>query len=531
MDDRDGYLASETFVESDAIRRALDDDVPFVCGRKGTGKTAVAIKLAESRRFSQPVQLEEAEYRQLHTQVVTELHNNPTTAGVTPDDIEDLFYQIWTLLLTLSVIDACTYCKASSKQDEEYFEKLRDRWAEMNPKKAGPIAVTARYIRNVLKRYFERPAALTGISEQLRSVMAEENVRELIRLARIVCEGARILVTIDTLEQYDQTPQRIRPLRGMCRAILDFYTRRDYPGVAIKCFLPAELIDEVFAANKFKYMDMAVVLDWGYSDLIEFIGRRYSRYLRASGSRYQELGKRIQRSIDALSAENDRSNSAWRDDVWKLFAPLSIRNRLGQQEDGPTYFLRHTQRRPRECLSAMNHIVELAARTAEFPALSADVICRAIHRRTHLDAILNSSLSLYRFGELRVPLQEIVGRVFANETVLFSKRHLREMTARVVSEFDGYSRAAVHELLESLLVRTGLVGAVREERPNIGPSRLKYYVTEFEYGMPGRVSLNEASRCAVHPILGDFLGLRDRSESPGVILPYAETESLETDEE
>ena len=50
----------------------------------------------------------------------------------------------------------------------------------------------------------------------------------------------------------------------------------------------------------------------------------------------------------------------------------------------------------------------------------------------------------------------------------------------------------------------------------------RYYVTEFEYLIPGYVAINDESLCAVHPVLSNRLGLRAPDGDAGVVYPLPE---------
>lgn len=174
----------------------------------------------------------------------------------------------------------------------------------------------------------------------------------------------------------------------------------------------------------------------------------------------------------------------------------------------------------------MNHIVRRAARHEDFPFLPGSAIQAGIHEPENLKAVVNSALSIFRFQEATAPMQEIVGRVFSNEKRAFATNDLRTMTSRATSDFPGKSQREVHDIVQEVLVRSGLLGIIKEDSAAIGFGRLRYHVTEFEYGGPGNIAFNESNRFALHPILADWLSLKSGEADPAVVLPVTERIAL-----
>lgn len=521
-------LHRSTFVITRATRRALEDDVPFICGRKGTGKTAVADRLHwDVTNFSSHIAIDENEYDDLHSAFVSMLLNGQYTSHVEPDELARWFFHLWSYILNLAVFQGCAQITDQSAAVADDVAAVRDYLGKVRALKNSPVRVAFWLLRKMLEQYGQRPTAPVDIADKLNALSEGDSYRSAEAAARRLGRHTSILVTIDTLEQYDLSPHRIFPFRGMARAIKAFYERDNYPDVEVKCFLPAEIVDYVFFENRAKYLDLAVTLEWKYTELLEFIGRRYAWYLRQHTlPAARKLGDELQMQIELLSSEQNTSNSAWRSQIWARFAPARIRNRQGTEEDGANYLLRHTQRRPRECLCAMNHIVEAAEKSSDFPLLSPEALITALHDKANLDVMLNSTLSIYKLAEYQGSVQALVARIFANEARVFPAKELRRISSRALSELGG-SRAVVQEEIEKLLVRSGLIGAVvSKPAENIAPHEPRYFVAEFEYGLPGAVNLNEDSLCAMHPILADFLGAGagQSGQPPVLVYPRAEME-------
>lgn len=524
VDKRKTFLNKDTYVETVPFAAALEEDKPFVCGRKGAGKTAVRFRLLDQYRYRHVVELLEQDYADLHTMCVDELSSHSAMTAGQNENLEIIFYRVWIIVLHVCAVAACVNARAKRAQENETIEELRGIWRAVNPAGRDPVQFVRRRLRKLIEECAHKAAPLTTISDHLAASVREEKLARAIELSSIILGNGEnsTIVVIDTQERYDVSSLRILPLRGMCRAVREFVERQYYSGLTIKCFLPTELSDRVFYDNRFKYDDLSTLLTWDYSDLIEFVSRRYSLFLRRYHGPLRSLGETLKSEIDRLTADGDRTNKSWRDRVWSLFAPRTIRNRRGVQEDGPTYFLRHTQRRPRECLSAINHIVRRGSSMDEFPVLAGRAIQAGIHDRENLNSIVNSSLSIFRFNSATAGLQEVVGKVLANARVVFPVNDLRNMTPRAIPFFPSMNRSDVHELMQEILVRSGLLGVVEQRTDSVAPRRNRYCVAEFEYGTPKNVSFNESCEFALHPILADWLGIHDSANEPAAVLPVLE---------
>lgn len=519
----------ECFVTTKRIAEALESECVFVCGRKGAGKSAVAYKLrSDVKRYPACTEVKPVDYYPLHTELIDSIQNTAFMVGTSPQSVAAYFNAIWTYILHLAAFRNCLLLADSGKIERkavsDIFSYLSQRGCDETP-----IGVYVfQRAQTMLSRVSGEASPTAGFGAALNSFLMDESFRRAKKQAAACHRSLKSIVIIDTMERYDLDRMKAASFRGMCGAIKNFVDENGLFGVDVKCFLPAELIDHVFLDNKTKYIAMSTVLEWEYSELIQLLARRYAAAL-ASGSLSEmpgaiEMSRKILDAVNAVILAGKSRNEAWRRNVWPLFAPVAVRNRLTWVEDGAAYMFRHTQKRPREVVCCMNFAVDIALAYPEFPLIGERRMVSAIHSPENLHMLLGDSLSAFRDdntdtqGRAPEPLVNVFKGVFGGTSTVLSGKSLREYSGRSHSILVRGTIAMDGEF-EAVLLRSGLIGVVSDVRrwTDSEGGRCKYYLTQFEYCTPSSLVINEASQCAIHPILADVLHLKDASHDPGVV--------------
>lgn len=538
-EEQEAFLA-DNFVLTDSIARALRPEFPFVCGRKGAGKSAVAYRLhRDVNTYSCRIALTREDYDQLHLQLVTAILNDPNLALCSPDDLADYFFRLWTYVLDLCVFHACLSLRSHvGPSTPREFHPIQQYVSQHGGDAQSPPAQARSEARRLLHDCAGSASAAIDFGDGLARLSQAPGFEQASDSARALLADHRALITIDTLESYDLSDGKVHPFRGLCRAVRRFRDRNPYGNAVVKCFLPAEMTEHVFAENVAMYRTLSVFLEWRYAELIEFIARRYASFLSQQPlPALQREANQVNQAIHDLCNRRVRRNHAWRDQVWRCFAPSTVTNTLGWDEDSAAYLFRHTQKRPRESLYCMNHIIEQARDAQDLPRISSAALQDGIHFPDNLFLMLGDNLAVFRLPTtetvgFRTPdviaLHDLIRRVLLKQPRRFRARELRGLVKRAYSTLSKSGVREMEDAVRAILLRSGLVGEERGVRTWIGKDgkEHRYYLTAFEYTVPALIELNEKSMCAIHPMLGDCIQSYDHSAHPGVVYPLPEAEDL-----
>ena len=550
-----GYLTAEsseekenflprTFTMTESIKKALGPNVCFVCGRKGAGKTAIAEMTkfltteVGDKLFSCSIGITEEDYQEFHNVFFQELEQ--IAIGKKEESIarnlEQCYYYLWRYILDLMTFQAALNVPNLSVDYTTEIEVIQSYMADKIVRSASDHAMIL--AADILMTSQQTATPLTYFTiacKNLRYTTSHINAE---RAAQAIFRIYTAAVTIDTMEQYDLTNYRIYPLRGLCHAVKEYQTERKYNKVALKCFLPAELTDRLFRDNLAKYNEFASYIRWSYSDLIEFMARRYYLFLSTNQDKPSiDLVNKIKPLIEHAGKAGNSHHDYWFTNFWLQICPEKIKNKFGWPENSCAYLIRHTQKRPREIMSCMNFVIDYSITRGEFPKISEQTLHDGIHDDNNIYQLLSDNLSIFNLPRREESVAQIASELIADESTIFSGAHFSRFAKRalaILSTEDNIDRA---DFAKTILLRSGLVGRIRPYSPDEpahiwvepeGGAQCKYYITEFEYLMPGYVSINENSLCAVHPILSDRLSLRPPLGDRGIVYPLPESADLIT---
>jgi archaellum biogenesis ATPase FlaH len=553
-----GYLAAESyeekekflkkaFVTTKAIERSLGGNVCFICGRKGAGKTAIASKLQylldhNGDIIYQSIAIIKAkDYDCLHISLFNSLAtitmNNYQDSS---EQLEEIYYCIWLYIIELTAMKTAIEIPCL-KEKNQYSESILVIEEYLNQISAIEYPICDNVANKAVDllsevNKSEPETLLTKLHLKIRNLRNIPLHRKAIDSLKIILSEYSIAVTIDTMEKYDLSDHRVFPFRGMCKAVKEIQLERNINNLQVKCFLPAEMTEDLFSENLAKYNEFSEYLLWTSSELMEFIARRFAILMADLDKK--ELAQNVEyvlnNKIDlpVLNKDIPYKNVLF-DDFWNKFFPETIENKFKWPEKSFNYLLRHTQKRPREIMSCLNSIISYAIQNNEF--IDGKVSCESfkdgIHDEDNIYQLLSDNLAVFNLPKTELTLSEVTSNILANEYTIFSGAYFSRFSRRALSILStedildkvGYSK--------KIILRSGLLGVVKPHS-DLSPAYIwndtttnilcKYYFTEFEYLIPGHVVVSENSLCAVHPILSDRLHLNPPVGDIGVVYPIPE---------
>ena len=528
-EEREEYL-ERAFVMTESIRRALEPGRPFVCGRRGAGKTAVALRLKFLREDADGIEFDtyryigREEYSILQRQGTSGLAHLGFTGSAYGSDIVDCYYYVWTYILELEAMRCASALDSDepSSQDQRIVSAYLD---QIGCHDRSPVARGTSVFNECMEEVGRKSGSIMRLALDLRELILDPDYVAARSAAQGILSRRSAVIAIDSDEHYDTQDSKILPTRGLCRAVKDIESSGKFRQLTVKCFLPAELTELLFSEHIAKFNALTVYLLWNSSELFELLHARYMLDLTGEiGVRSSEIEKGIIEEVAKGPRSGESRLSFWRRAFWEHIAPPVVHNTYDRPELSAVFLLRHTQKRPREVLSCMNFVLEAAAREGELPAISAESVVNGIHHVDNIYQLLSDNLSIFDMPVYSPTpnLAELAQHILKDTRVTFSGKDFRDFAKRAHTLLQLPGGTSDSETM-SLLLRSGLVGTVegklREFTLPGEASSTKYYLTQFEYTIPGRVIVGDASSCAVHPILGDRLSLRDLDDVSVMHLP------------
>lgn len=543
----------KAFIITDSIDKALSDSKCFVCGRRGSGKTAVAQMLsaitAENNepKYHFTEGLKENDYSSLHGSLfdmllVSDLH---TSKDNTQERLEKLYYYIWTYILHITIIQAAAQTAVHKESHHSDAKDINNYLQNINA-----LCSACTHVFNFCREIMRSGDSVShsiNIESEIRNRLESVSHRMALENANNIMNSYNIAIYIDTLEKYRLDEFNIHPIRGMCEAIKDLHETKNHKNVHIKCFLPAEMSDHIFSSNHAKYEAYSTFLKWSYTELIHLMEKRYCIYIKDFLHRDKDhevltsclnINSRIE---NAVSKDDPVSPKELRElllgSFWRTIAPSQIINKYGWEEESCSYIIRHTQKRPREVITCMNYITEEAINSGNFPKFSDKNIYNGVHNINCLKKLLTDNLAVYNIAFDGGAPQKLAANTLAGSSIVFTGKQLNNI-CKAAYNIIAQKNIDSPQIARRMLINCGLLGQVIESggKPYNqwveGGHTKRYYCAQYQYILNIDVPINDACTYAVHPMLADYLHL-DHSDKTdfGIVYPYPDPDELDLIEE
>lgn len=508
------------FLRTEPFATIANSDKTFLCGRRGSGKSAIAqmLSLGTTWKYTETVQGERNQYG-AYLDVVGSLAVARDSGSRV--DIKDSVSSLWRWLIPTKVMQTIVTRAAKAGEapgaDVQCMQGYLDSLpGDLDVESSPGTMLSQIFLRAVEKlEDGKQPQQLAKFSNYLTKISDNRPFRAAVAALENYTRSSRVLVVFDTLESYKIfQAEMVEGLQGVTSSILSFLADRRMRNISLKFFIPAEIYERVTADLPGKCMPHSVFLRWRSQDLIVMLARRYLNILtRTEALQGREIDRLEQMVRQAYAGHDGRDI---RRDFWhkEKFLPELVRNRRGQHEHCFAYMFRHTQRRPRDIIQQMQCIVHEARSRGEFPHISSESVVAGVHNENLLAQIIGDALSPY---EGRVPDEALrrAKTMFAKRPVLMSGRKLKHFAQEL---YGVYPLSSVYpEDFVEMLLRCGVVGVV-EDREIDSTQPPLYCKAMFEYLMQGYLTLADRIEYAVHPAMADAFGMYPAEEC-GMIYP------------
>jgi len=516
---RERNSLSSNFLPIEPFFRVSEPDKVFLCGRRGSGKSAIALMLevSSSCEYKEAIQGEIEEYGAYMD--IVRILSGKRDEGI-DIDIRNAIRRLWLWVLPVKAMQ--TVLEETGKRGQSFDNDLKAMQAYFTSL-PEPLHQNSR-IGDLLSNIFNHALSILGndgvamFNTYLVNLTGSQEFLVALAALSETTKSKQVLLVFDTLESYRVfQPYMVESLRGILEAIIAFLADRRMEGIFLKFFIPAEVYSEIFAGFPGKVQSRAVFLTWRIMDLISMLSRRFLRILiRTEAISEKDIGKLTDLVDKAYESKDDRY---LREEFWYKtgFLPRNITNRLSASEDCFAYMFRHTQRRPRDVITQMQSIINEARFREEFPYISQDRVISGVHNDMSLLQIIADALIPYE-GCLSGSLIASARSIFYQRPIIMNGRELKRFAHEL---YNIYPLEHIGpEIFLNLLLDCGVVGTVVEDKKSLDRKEL-YCKANFEYLIQGEIPLADRFLYCMHPAMGNIFHMSP-VEGYGVIYPMPE---------
>ncbi len=506
---------SENFLATDAFKLISQPANVFLAGRRGSGKSAIAVMLEAESPYEYKTSIEgENEVYGAYMDQVRALADE--RAGGASVDVKQAIRRLWLWVLPLKAMQTILERRdTEGGSPDDDIEAMKTYFASLpeplhQESRIGDLL--ANMFRNAVRSLQEGPAELNAY---LINLTGTKGFRRAVKALSRKTTSQPVLLVFDTLESYRVfETAMIEGLQGILEAIQACLANRDLHGISVKFFIPAEIYDAVVSVFPGKVQSKTIFLRWQSGDLMSMLARRYLGILERTEAVGEREIESLQRLVDEAYAKKDgrRLRSAFWYDT--NFLPERVNSRRGVTEDCFAYMLRHTQRRPRDVIYQMQRIVNESRKRREFPHISADSVVEGVHDEDVLQQIMGGAVNPYE-GWLDRGVIAAAQAIFYRRPALMPGRQLRRFAQELYS-LEPWADVSPDEFVDCLL-RCGLIGLVEKDKHE-GPEPELYCTGHFEYLMQGHLPVSDRFLYCVHPVMADLFHMLP-PEGRGAVYP------------
>jgi hypothetical protein len=516
----ESLILREVFFKTQQYDDISGLDKIFLCGRRGSGKSAIARMLAEDKRwkYAQSIQGERSEYGAFMdiVQSLGALKDNGVKI-----DIRRAISRLWSWTLRVTAMRILVNLALDNGEHKDNDIKQMEVFLDSLP---HPIHSEST-IGHLLSVMFGRAIDMVNEGTFDHYLVELNNSKEFtfaLQALERKTKRERLLLVLDTLESNHVFEKYVvEGFQGILEAIVAFLADTRVHGVSLKYFLPAEVYEDVFSGFPGKVQPQVVFMRWQAADIIALLAGRFLHVLKKNKS--IPLGDAEKLSTIVKNAYDRQDGGQLREEFWysEKFLPRKIHNTVGGEEDCFAYLLRHSFRRPRDIITgSMQQIVYYSVINKEFPYISEASVIAGVHSDTALQQMLADALSPY---EGKIPISMISGArsAFFGRQVILNGSQLKQFSKELYNLHP--LKNLDHEVFIDMLLRCGVIGLVKETV--VSETKPQLYCTgQFEYMMQGNLPLTERLVYCIHPVMADLFKM-DAPKGRGVVYPMPEEDT------
>lgn len=483
----DQVFLSKCFIPTRCYEDAQKSVTNFICGRRGSGKSAIVISLLKNNKYTYADHVEGPEF---YNQFILSLKKNNL------EEIETsfLFKTIWKHLILITAMNSILtpdILDLASPDDKPMYDYLKNN--DFYGKK--PLSTWQKII-STLKETLSKSSKHAIINELLNKLtdLLENKDFRLAEKSLLyhINKGRKCLIVVDTiLDYFKKEAMFVNSILGLITAVLELTSNKYSKFLEIKCCIPGEVYPQLQMWEAAKVDDHMVFLTWSPKDLTRMVSKRMMYHLLLIN-----IAKKSEfNSIDWRNYKEVKRN------VWDRFVPDEVINLNKLNEKTHRYILRHTQQTPRELIRLMNEVIGYLEYSAEEQKHDAEQWKRTIIEGVHKTCAKTVNELIYSNKYLLPKLREILTISFQSKPKIMNINDVKKYLFNSKELWGDTFTSKEHLMLEAL-IKIGFLGLVLHY-----PTDKNIVMTSFSYLNPD-VSTDPNCFLAIHPMFYEMFNIK-----------------------
>ena len=299
------------------------------------------------------------------------------------------------------------------------------------------------------------------------------------------------LVMLDGDEVFQTTESVVWELHtALIQFVSEAYTERNQTRIVAKAALPSEIYPFLRPHNREKVEGKNTFIHWKYRDLVTLVAKRFLWAVESP----QNKDAYVVLASDVAAA----------DKYLREYLPGTIDTRSGVTMPTMAYFIRHTQKKPRQLIELLNAVLTLSK--SENHAVHWDLrqhertIRDGIHGRLH--ALVDGTIDTY--SRVYPGADRIMRTVMNGSRAYFAPDQLDGLVKHAAA-LRGEANLTAQEV-KLFLFQSGVLGVARYARQVRGIGECWMLEAQYEYQVKAHLIPAQQQLCVVHPMFFEVLG-------------------------
>lgn len=478
----DKIFLDKCFIETECYEKSISKDCNFICGRRGSGKSAIVIKLLENEKYTYTANVKGDEYYSI---LLDAIEQNDLANNIV------LFKEIWRVLIVTTAMNVILQKEYSSSSliaspDTPMYNYLKNIDFLGNK----PFALWQKIIHGATKALSSSANSgnlSVNLCKHIAEVFNNADISEAEEsLKKHLASGGKCLIIVDTIldSLVEDKINLFDSVKGLFLAVLEMSCMKYAPNLEVKCCVPGEVYSNIAMWNSRKIKDHLVPIQWEKGTLTRLISKRLMYH----------LVKKETVSADEFERINWKSDVRVWKDVWMRFATQTIVNLAGKREDTHEYLFRHTQHTPRELIAIMNNVIDYIANIDVVKDLNKQQLQEYIINGVH-DACSETADEIINSNAYAIPeLETILYMSFLGQQKIMTANILKTNLRKARDIWKRHSSMYNSDYVIKILARIGFIGLILSKNKD----KTKAYA-RFSY-LRDDIGISTNSTYAIHPI-------------------------------
>lgn len=502
--DRNNEDAYKRFLNINAYKQFLEDESLLLIGRTGTGKTAIlncymydivneqvkdtCIKNVIKLEFKQYI-MQLAKYGQVSnlTYVQNEIENN----------IE--------IIINLAVMQDIVnrQDKKGSSDYETIFKyiKAQNLNSNINLLERCIDEIGNIFTESIAGKFITAAGVLGKFAQKYKTPDYEKTINAL----HSYLENNDYLVLIDSMDTYDiRELSVVLVVKALIETCFRYYNKNSKYHIQLKVALPAEIYTHIVSSLPEKHQSNTIAIEWKYRDLVKMIALRVLYY---SNKEEESVFRGISNGYTFDDFYNDYEKAK---EYLTIFLPKTCPANISLCFDTIAYFIRHTQKKPRQLMKIFNMFIKIIEEKHNLKYFYEND--KKISNYIHMvqEDMIKDALNMYN-AYTNDKVLDICDIVISNRKMMLDNVELLKCikaASKIYRKDDNYLDDK--DILR-ILVESGMLGKYKREDlipPNSDTFKnektIKIITTLFEYQIKGQLFFAPDDQYIIHPMCYEY---------------------------